>query len=369
MDLKPGDPFPWIHPRTAAQPTFAVDAMAGRYLVFCFFGSMADRAGRAAVEAALANRNLFDDARMSFFGVSCDPEDEAEKRASDGASGIRFCWDFDGAVAKACGVVPPETADTATLASVRRAWIVVDPTLHVLARFPFEGEGSAHEGVFRLLRRLRPPDDYAGFEIPAPVLLLPNVLEQGLCRHLIELYDADGGTDSGVMRKDGGVIDHSFKRRKDFTIRDEELCRILQRRIVRRVVPEIRKLFFMRITRMERFLVGCYAAEDHGHFQPHRDNGTALTAHRRFAVSINLNAEFEGGVVRFPEYNRRGIKAPPGWAVVFPCAILHAVSPVTAGRRYAFLPFIYDEEGEKIRAANLRDQWARAGAAESSARG
>src|SRR5574337_2089993 len=88
MDLKPGDPFPWIHPRTAAQPTFAVDAMAGRYLVFCFFGSMADRAGRAAVEAALANRNLFDDTRMSFFGVSCDPADEAENRVSDRTQGF-----------------------------------------------------------------------------------------------------------------------------------------------------------------------------------------------------------------------------------------------------------------------------------------
>jgi len=123
-------------------------------------------------------------------------------------------------------------------------------------------------------------------------------------------------------------------------------------------VPEIRKLFFLEITRMERCVIGCYAAEDHGHFQPHRDNSGRLTAHRRFAVSINLNSGFEGGLVHFPEHNSRGIKAPPGWAVVFPCAILHAVSPVTAGRRYAFLPFVYDEEGAKIRADNLRKHMA-----------
>jgi predicted 2-oxoglutarate/Fe(II)-dependent dioxygenase YbiX len=40
--------------------------------------------------------------------------------------------------------------------------------------------------------------------------------------------------------------------------------------------------------------------------------------------------------------------------VVFPCAILHAVAPVTMGRRYAFLPFLYDEAGRKIREENLR---------------
>jgi len=33
-------------------------------------------------------------------------------------------------------------------------------------------------------------------------------------------------------------------------------------------------------------------------------------------------------------------------------ALLHAVSPVTRGRRYAFLPFLYDDEAAKIREAN-----------------
>jgi hypothetical protein len=37
---------------------------------------------------------------------------------------------------------------------------------------------------------------------------------------------------------------------------------------------------------------------------------------------------------------------------VFSCSLLHAVSKVTSGRRYAFLPFLYDEEAAKIREAN-----------------
>jgi len=103
---------------------------------------------------------------------------------------------------------------------------------------------------------------------------------------------------------------------------------------------------------MERYIISCYAAEDGGHFRAHRDNTTAGTAHRRFAVSINLNSEFEGGEVSFPEYGPRGFKPPPGGAVVFSCSLLHAVSRVTSGRRYAFLPFLYDDAAAKIREAN-----------------
>jgi predicted 2-oxoglutarate/Fe(II)-dependent dioxygenase YbiX len=108
------------------------------------------------------------------------------------------------------------------------------------------------------------------------------------------------------------------------------------------------------VTRMERYIVSCYAAEDGGHFRAHRDNTTKGTAHRRFAVSINLNGDFDGGEVSFPEYGPRSFKAPPGGAVVFSCSLLHAVSQVTRGRRYAFLPFLYDDAAARIREENNR---------------
>ena len=38
--------------------------------------------------------------------------------------------------------------------------------------------------------------------------------------------------------------------------------------------------------------------------------------------------------------------------MVFSCPLLHAVSRVTKGRRFAFLPFLYDEEAAKVREAN-----------------
>jgi len=104
---------------------------------------------------------------------------------------------------------------------------------------------------------------------------------------------------------------------------------------------------------MERWLVACYDGAEGGHFGAHRDNTTPGTAHRRFAVSINLNDGFEGGGVSFPEYGPTAFVAPAGGAVVFSCSLLHAVSPVSAGQRYAFLPFLYDEDAARIRERNL----------------
>jgi predicted 2-oxoglutarate/Fe(II)-dependent dioxygenase YbiX len=145
---------------------------------------------------------------------------------------------------------------------------------------------------------------------------------------------------------------YAHKRRRDHIIEDGEVIQQIHHRFKRAVVPELLKAYQYKATQMERFLVGCYRVEDGGHFVPHRDNTTKGTARRRIAASVNLNSDFDGGEVSFPEYNPRGFKPTPGGAVVSSCSLLHSVSKVTRGRRYAFLPFIYDEEAAKIREAN-----------------
>jgi peroxiredoxin/predicted 2-oxoglutarate/Fe(II)-dependent dioxygenase YbiX len=352
-----GDPAPWFKQRCTSNPTYAFDTVAGRYVVLCFFATAADAPGQRALAAVGANRALFDDDRVSFFGVSLDPADEREGRVRESMPGLRYFWDFDGAVSRLYGAAPHEAEPGAPI-PVRRLWMVLDPTLRVMAVFPFAPDGADGPAVMAYLRALPPPDRFAGFAVPPPILVLPNVFEPALCRALIERYEADGGTESGFMREVNGrtvgVTDHSHKRRKDYEITEPEMIRTLQGRIQRRINPELQKVYAFTATRMERYIVGCYAAEDRAHFRAHRDNTTRGTAHRRFAVSINLNGEFEGGEVSFPEYGRQGYKAPPGGAVVFPCALLHAVSRVTQGTRYAFLPFLYDDAAAKLREANAQ---------------
>ena len=149
-------------------------------------------------------------------------------------------------------------------------------------------------------------------------------------------------------------FDGEWKRRRDFPLTDPRLIASIRARIGRRVGPEIRKAFQMAVTRIERDLVARYDAETGGHFGPHRDDTGLSVAHRRFAVSINLNADFDGGEISFPEYSSQTFKAAPGAAVVFSASILHQVSRVTRGRRYVFLTFLFDEDAERLRQTNLK---------------
>lgn len=353
--LQVGDPIPWFVQNSTSNPAYHFETAAGRYLVLCFYGTGSDEIGRSALESFQeTHRELFDDDKIALFGVSSDPSDLLEGRAKEILPGIRHFWDFDGRVGRLCGALPSRAEPGPV--GLRRFWMVLNPNLRIRAVFPFKEGGSDRDEVMAYLRALPPVDRFAGFEIPAPVIIIPDVFEPALCRHLIGLYEQHGGTESGYMREvDGKTVatyNHSHKSRKDYTIADPELIKQLQQRIMRRVNPEIEKVHFFRPTRMERYIVSCYAAEDGGHFRAHRDNTTKGTAHRRFAVSINLNNDFEGGEVSFPEYGSRSYKAPLGGAVVFSTPLLHAVSKVTSGRRFAFLPFLYDEAAARIREAN-----------------
>jgi peroxiredoxin/predicted 2-oxoglutarate/Fe(II)-dependent dioxygenase YbiX len=358
INLQAGEPAPWFTQRSFGNPTYTFDTAAGRYIVLCFLGTAADPHAQAAIAAVRARPDRFDDAGVSFFGVVMDPEDAAQGRVSDVYPGYRYLYDFDLKVSRLYGVVADDAAPGAAQVPLRRLWVVLDPTLRVLRVVPFVADHSDITEVIAYLDGLPPPARFAGVELQAPILLLPNVFEQEFCTALIARYETEGSEESGYMREVDGrtvaVNNPGHKRRRDHTIEDQAVILAAQARIRRRVAPEIAKVHQFQVTRMERYIVGCYDAEDGGHFRPHRDNTTKGTAHRRFAVSVNLNDDFDGGEVSFPEYGPRSFKAPTGGAVVFSCSLLHAVSRVTRGRRYAFLPFLYDDAAAKLREENAR---------------
>jgi predicted 2-oxoglutarate/Fe(II)-dependent dioxygenase YbiX len=225
----------------------------------------------------------------------------------------------------------------------------------VLQVIPWKGRGTEHmQEILRVLAQYPPMSTLQGC---APVLIVPQVFEREFCRKLILQYEQHGGSESGFMRDVGGktvlLLDHTHKRRTDYELTDVPTIQAAQRTMRRRLLPEIAKAFQFEVTRIERNLVACYDSAVNGHFRAHRDNTTKGTAHRRFAVTINLNSEeFEGGQLWFPEFGRRAYKAPTGGAIVFSCSLLHEARPVTKGIRYAFLPFLYDEAAARIRAEN-----------------
>ncbi len=103
---------------------------------------------------------------------------------------------------------------------------------------------------------------------------------------------------------------------------------------------------------MDRNIVACYDSAISGHFYRHRDNVNAGAEHRRFAVTLNLNSDYDGCDLQFPEFGRGVYRAPAGGAVVFSCGALHQVTPITRGRRHAFLAFLYSEADAALRARN-----------------
>ena len=337
MLLTPGDPAPTFTAPSPGNPRYNVSTVGGRYVALALLPRVPTPPAIAALAGVRDNRALFDDVTRCFFGVISDAGQFAG--AVNELPGIRWLHDVEGEVARLYGA--------------QAGWVVIDPSLRVLFTAPLDQTGA----VMARLAALNPVDDHAGVPMHAPVLIAPRIFEPAFCRVLIDAYDAVGGTPSGFMRELDGrtvvVSDPNHKRRSDVTIEDEGLRDAARARITRRLLPLIKQAFQFEATRMERYLVACYDADSGGWFRPHRDNTTRGTAHRRFAVSINLDAEaHEGGDLRFPEFGGRTYRPPTGGAVVFSSSLLHEATPVTAGRPYAFLPFLYDEDGARIREQN-----------------
>ena len=342
MNLSIGQAAPWFVCPTPTNPTYSFQSVAGRFILLAFLPD--DPMERAVALSRMAAADaLFDLTNLLAF---CVIRDDATCRVARDKPGVRWFLDRDGAVSRGYGALSADGAD-------RPYWLILDPTLRVYD----QGSRAESDRIFQVLAALPTADDHAGGPMFAPVLVVPRVFEPEVCRRLIDFYEQSGGTPSGVMRDIGGktvpVLD-GFKSRRDATIADPVFQLELRRMIEMRLLRQIHRAFQFNATRIERYIVARYTAEEGGYFRAHRDNTTLGTAHRRFACSINLNAEeFEGGDLKFPEFGSRTYRPPTGGAVVFSCSLLHEATPVTRGRRYAFLPFFFDEAGEEIRQKNL----------------
>ncbi len=340
-----GDPAPWFGaPLISGDGAFNLQVAAGRWIVLSFLGSPADPKADEELAKLLRDAALFDEDRIVFCGVfTAAPHDPAPYRAMS-TPAISFLADYDGAISRAYGAAAmPRT-------------VVLDPMLRAVADIPWDHAAGHADTVRNVLRGLPAVDDCAGVPLTAPVLIVPRVLDFALCDFLVEFYDKLGGKESGFLLDSAGqtatVVDHKLKRRNDLTVVHPEVREAIRSQIVRRLVPAVDRFFQFAATRMDRYIVACYDSALGGHFHRHRDNVNAGAQHRRFAVTINLNKEYDGCDLVFPEFGRRGYRAPHGGAVVFSCGALHQVTPVTRGRRYAFLAFLYGEADAALREKN-----------------
>jgi predicted 2-oxoglutarate/Fe(II)-dependent dioxygenase YbiX/peroxiredoxin len=339
-----GDPVPWFTAPVISGGSFSLSVAAGRWVVLSFLGSPADPRAERELAAFSEIFRLCHEDRLVFYGVLTEPPADPSPylKLSAGASG--FLADYDGEISRLFGAAQmPRT-------------IILDPMLRAVANIAWDHTAGHAQTVRDVVRGLPDVEDSAGVPLAAPVLIVPRVFDFQLCDVLIQFYEKIGGKDSGFLLdvdgKTSRVVDYRLKRRSDLGIAHPQLREAIRDQIVRRLLPAVERFFQFQATRMDRYIVACYDSAVGGHFDRHRDNINAGAQHRRFAITINLNGGYEGCDLVLPEFGRRQYRAPHAGAIVFSCGALHQVTPITTGKRYAFLAFLYGEADAALREAN-----------------
>ena len=303
------------------------DHIAGRPLVFVF------RPAGAALPEGLARLA----AKVRALGGRAFVIAAGLTAAKDAPEGFEPLQDADGKVAALYGAA--KQARIVTLA----------PNRHVAALGPATNEdaGAAIAALDRIAQRR------AQLASHPPILIIPDVFSRADCQKLIGIYTMTGHTflepshgahPPGMGDYKMRIPEYGRKDRIDHWVVTPETNAFIDDRLRRRVFPEVRKAFQYKITRREAYRIGCYEGERGGELHGHRDNTKPNVAHRRFACSVNLNSEqFEGGGIRFPEFNDTEYQPETGAAIVFSSSLLHEPMHVTSGKRYALLSFIYGE--------------------------
>ena len=343
-----GDPVPWFSLPVVTGGSFDLQATAGRWVVLSFVGSLADPRAKAEVaelgrlSAAFSEDHLI--IGCVFTGQASDTDSLIDSLGAISSGTLSFLADRDGAVGRSFGAAEmPRT-------------IILDPMLRAVADIAWDIPQGHADMVRNVLQGLPRVDDSAGVPMFAPALMVPRVFSFGICDFLIQFYETQGAVDSGFQFDiDGKTVtlsDWRLKRRSDVAVGVPEVRELIRDHIVRRLVGPIERYFQFKVTRMDRYVVACYDSAVAAHFHRHRDNINAGAQHRRFALSINLNKDFEGGDLAFPEFGTKAYRPSEGGALVFSCGALHQVTPVTKGKRYAFLAFMYGEEDAVRREGN-----------------
>lgn len=288
------------------------------------------------------------------FGVTNSTPEENAAFLDEHPLPFYLLSDLQRQVAAGLGITHNLEAEAAPSDGTAFSIVVCDINRRVLKIARAVAEPDPAPAILDFLRELPKPKPrtLSGF---APVLMVPQALEPEFCRALIAAFESGHTQPSGFQEPSGPlgesahVIDPLRKSRRDHLVSDPALLEGIRMRLARRVFPEIEKALTRVVVGAEQFKVVRYDAEDGGHFSAHRDNVVRQHAHRRFAMTLNLNAgEYEGGALRFPEYGPDLYQPGIGDAVIFSCSLLHRAMPVTKGHRYVLLAFFFDDESRRL---------------------
>lgn len=193
--------------------------------------------------------------------------------------------------------------------------------------------------VIDLLRQLEESDVPVMAGSPPPLLLVPDVISDDLANRLIAYLETN--------RESAFHNSGDYKSRSHIHP-DHALERELDDKLSKSLLPEVEKVFYSDISHRETYKICCYDAADAGCFGKHRDT-IDPHLHRRYALTLVLNDDFEGGGISFPEYTDELIAVPRNWAVVFPGSLYHQVHSIGVGRRYVIVSFLFSEAEARLK--------------------
>lgn len=338
--LEAGDRIaPFVLPDPDGKPIDpSADYLAGRPLLLVFECAKEDDGASYAGELAALRDQAGALQAQGVLVLAITRRSREDNGALLQAQALPFAVlsDPEAKVYAACGL-DPVTVGRATVT------LVLDGNMRVVDLFD-GGGASRGTGIARALGGMAERNAEAALGNHPPVLVLPRVLTPEDCSNLIRvwhrpvrMWESDGLTKQEFNSEKGDfkVRNKGYGRVVQFVVRDPELQTYLDTKLRRRVMSEITKAFQTKVSRREDYRIAGYDAAERGILGPHRDNPDEETRHRRFTLSVALNAgAFEGGALRFGEYSNQGYLVPTGTAIVWSCSLLHEVLPVTSGQRF-----------------------------------
>lgn len=322
--------------------SLADDFLSGQHLLLVFLGDPASDQNAPLLRAVGELAERFEAANARALAITASTN-AAANRALKRESG--FPWsvasDARGGIFASYGLFKGT--------DLTNRLVLLTPYRQVRAWFDIEGDaGGALATVMELMENSTTADEANWIPAHAPILTVPNVLTPEECAKLVESVETE--TPFMVRQPRPGEIAGNYKipvydrerqDRIDLIIKDQNTLAFLDGRIFERVTPMIKKAFAFDVQRREDLHIARYVGAREGVTIGHRDNVEPPGAHRRFALSMSLNDDYEGGEITFGEFSQRGYRVPAGTAMVFSSSLLHEVQETTAGVRYNLISHFF----------------------------
>lgn len=330
------------HDQDGRKLALADDHLSGKFLWMVFLTDPYGDAALPLLKSLAGAEERLEAANATVVVISASG-DAARNRQLQRDAGLRWpiACDPSGAIFAAYGL-HMGSGEPSRL-------VLLTPYRQVRTWFELDGEtGATLNKAIEIMENAQAAEELRWSPPHAPVLIVPNVLSPEECGKLVESVETD--TPFMVRQPQAGeiagnykipVYDHHRQDRVDLIIKDANTLNFLNERIFGRVTPMIKKAFAFDVTRREDLHIARYVGKREGIAMGHRDNTLPPGAHRRFALSMSLNDDYEGGEIAFGEFSPKGYRVPAGTAMVFSSSLLHEVQETTAGVRYNLISHLF----------------------------